>query len=59
MTDQEKVKRAQIIAGFRENMPAIIELAELGAMEIFAKYRAYVKAGFTEQQAIELCCKRP
>lgn len=59
MTDQEKVKRAQLIASFREKIPAMVELAEIVATRLYAEYRAYLKAGFTEQQALELCCKRP
>ena len=59
MTDQEKVKRAQLIATFKENIPAMMEFSEVVAIRLYAEYRAYVKAGFTEQQALELCCKRP
>ena len=46
---------AQSIKRMRENMPAMLEIVELDALQKMAKFRALVKAGFTEAQALELC----
>lgn len=59
MTDADKVKQAQILKNVRnaleENLAAEIERAELRAQIRWMDYKAHIKAGFTPEQALELC----
>ena len=62
MTESEKreAEAAKIAPMLREmleriNTPMYIDLANAVALERMAKYRAHIKAGFTEAQALELC----
>ena len=55
MNETEKVKRAQDVVKLREDLPHFIEIMALTAAVTRAKYKALVKEGFSEAQAIELC----
>ncbi len=55
MNDKEKVKQAQALAALRENMAATPEFIAWEAEVKRAKYLAFLRNGFTEQQALELC----
>lgn len=55
MADSDLVKLAQSIKQMREQLPALMEFAELQARLTRTKYNALLKEGFTEVQAIELC----
>lgn len=57
-SEKEQIALALAVKQFRENLPAMLEIAELNAVNTRAKYLAFVKAGFTEQQALFLC-KQP
>lgn len=54
--DEEKniAELAKAVKKFRDNMMAFIEFNELQAKVDKAKYDAYVKQGFTAQQALYL-----
>lgn len=53
--DKPKVALAQLVVDIRENIFAHIELNQLQAWIIRAKYLALVKEGFTVEQALLLC----
>lgn len=53
MNDKEKVKQAQALAALRENMAATPEFIAWEAEVKRAKYLAFLRNGFTEQQALE------
>jgi hypothetical protein len=53
--DKEQVSIAQSVRTMRENMPALLELAEIQARLARAKFVALSKQGFTDAQALELC----
>lgn len=55
MNEQERISIAQAVRNLRENMPALLEMAQLNAQITRAKYLALVKEGFTEAQALDLC----
>ncbi|MBC7620611.1 MAG: hypothetical protein H7293_16775 [Candidatus Saccharibacteria bacterium] len=55
MNDKDKVKQAQALAHLRENMAATLEFIAWDAEVNRAKYLAYLRNGFSEQQALELC----
>ena len=55
MNEAEKVKRAQALVELREDLPRLLEFMALSATMTRAKFKALVKEGFTEAQAIELC----
>lgn len=55
MNEQDRISLAQAVRNLRENMPALLEMAQLNAQLNRAKYLALVKEGFTEAQALELC----
>ena len=40
-------------------LPAAIELTQHHAQLLFKKYTALKKEGFTDEQALEIICKRP
>ena len=50
-------KLAPILAAWAEELttPMFVERMSLVAMDRMVKYRAHIKAGFTDAQAIELC----
>jgi len=45
----------QMLRAVREELPTQLELATLASQIMRARFNAYVKEGFTEAQAIELC----
>lgn len=51
-----EVQAAQAIKAISDNLkkPAFIELINLAAQEKFAKYQAFMRAGFGAKQALEL-----
>lgn len=53
--DSQKVVRAQLLRSVVDNWAAELEWFTLSARIARAKYLAYIKEGFTEAQAIELC----
>lgn len=57
--EQTRAKLAQDIARMmddaQENWPMRLQIWALQARETRAQYLAYVKEGFTDAQAIELC----
>lgn len=53
--DKAKVARAQLIRRATEDWAAELEWLALNARFTRAKYLAFIKEGFTETQAIELC----
>lgn len=55
MNEQERIGIAQAVRTLRENMPAMLEMAQLNAQLNRAKFLALVKEGFSEAQALELC----
>lgn len=64
MTDSEKrdaedAKLAPMLKDLlsRVHTPLYLDLMYAVAMERAAKYRAHLKAGFTEAQSLELCAK--
>jgi hypothetical protein len=57
MSEKAQFDLAQHIKNLRENMPALLENAELQAKLTFRQYASLVMAGFTEAQALELCKK--
>ena len=52
----DPVKIAKDVKQFRDRIqsPAVLELFSIMAQEKFAKYTAYVRAGFNHKQALEL-----
>ncbi len=57
ITEVPNVERDQMIANIeniKRNLPHIIEFQILNSKIAFAKYNAYVDAGFNEQQALFL-----
>lgn len=40
-------------------LPTAVELAQYHAQLLFKKYTALKKEGFTDEQALEIICKRP
>ncbi|MFS2047538.1 hypothetical protein ACEN9J_03015 [Variovorax sp. Varisp41] len=55
MKEQDRINLAQGVKTIRENLPAMLEMAQLNAQVTRAKYLALVKEGFTEAQALDLC----
>lgn len=53
--EKHQYELAQAVKNLRDNMPAFIELAQLQAAQMRAKYIALVNAGFDAAQALELC----
>jgi hypothetical protein len=53
--DKAKVMRAQLMRKVTEDWAAELEWFALNAKINRAKYLAYLKEGFTEVQALELC----
>lgn len=57
--ERARAKRAQefsaALSDMLQNWPMQLELIAYQAKETRARYHAYVKEGFTEAQAIELC----
>lgn len=54
-TDKERAERAQAMRMLAEEWPALVESFAISARIARAKYLAFVKEGFTEAQALELC----
>lgn len=52
---EPEVKRAEALRELRAALPAMMESHALIAQLKMSQYRAFVAAGFTEAQAIELC----
>ncbi len=55
--DEAAEKLAPMLKQALENLskPFFIDLLNVTAIERMARYRAHLKAGFTESQALELC----
>lgn len=51
----EQLALAQAVKTLKDNMPAMLEMAQLQAKIARERYMALVAAGFTEDQAIKLC----
>ena len=57
MSDQDRVRSAQALKKLRDYMPLLLEHIQIQARLIKAKYDELVKAGFTPEQALQLCGK--
>jgi len=64
MTESEKreAEAAKVAPALKEMLervktPMYIDMMTVIALERMVKYRAHINAGFTEQQALELCTK--
>lgn len=58
VTEVPNVERDKLIAAveqLKRTMPVMLEYSALNAKLKFAQYTDYVNAGFTPQQALELC----
>ncbi len=58
MTDtneKDLLQLAQGVKAMRERLPALLEFHQLNARLMRAKYQAFVKEGFTQEQALYLC----
>ena len=55
MMMEPEIKRAEALKELRAALPQMMETASLIAQYRRTQFQAYVKAGFTEAQAIELC----
>ena len=55
MSNDPAVTLAQAVRQMRETLPAMLEINELQAQITRAKFKALVKQGFTEAQALYLC----
>lgn len=59
MTKEEVQQRQQdlrdAVDQYENSLPLVIRLAESQAAAARAKYLAFVRAGFTEDQALKLC----
>lgn len=53
--DKGKVVLAQLVRDLRDNLPAHIELGQLQARIMRARYLALRDEGFDEHQALTLC----
>lgn len=56
--EADRAALAQSVKNMRENLPALMEFEQLQARLSRHKFQALVEAGFSEQQALELC-RRP
>lgn len=56
-SEKEQFDIAQAVKNMRDNLPAMLEHAEIKAAVTYKQYTAYRAQGFTEAQAIELCKK--
>lgn len=56
MTESKQVELAKSIKDLGEMLknPAYVELINASAKEAYFKYTAYIKAGFSAQQALQL-----
>ena len=63
MSDKNnRFKLEEAMEQYKEALPLMLEEAQLRAKIYRAKYLAYVDTGFTEHDALTLCCaelKRP
>lgn len=55
--DQNAADFAMAVKAIRENIIAHCEFQTLNARIAYAKYKALVEQGFTEEQALKLCEK--
>lgn len=58
VTEVPNVERDKLLAAveqLKRTMPVMLEYSALNAQLKFAQYTDFVKAGFTPQQALELC----
>ena len=55
--DEAAEKLAPLVKQMFENLskPFYLEMISVNALERMVKYKAHIKAGFTEAQALELC----
>lgn len=53
--DKAKVERAQVMRKITEDWAAEMEWMALSARISRAKYLAFIKEGFSESQALQLC----
>lgn len=56
--EQAAAKMAQAVRSLRDNMPALLELAQLETTLIRARYVALIEKGFTPEQALHLCVRK-
>ena len=57
MDENKQVDMAKAIKTMRENMPAMLDYFEINGKIRFKEYQAFLRAGFSEQQALELLKK--
>ena len=57
MDENQQVDIAKAIKTMRENMPAMLDYFEITGQMRFKEYQAFLRAGFSEQQALELLKK--
>ena len=55
MDEKQAVEIAKTIARLKQLEPAMAELLPLQASQLFRKFSSLVRAGFTPEQALELC----
>ena len=57
MDENQQVDIAKAIKTMRENMPAMLDYFEITGQMRFKEYQAFLRAGFSAQQALELLKK--
>ncbi len=55
MTEKEIVEAAKALKDLQDNLPHMLALIEFQARVSMARYKAHIKEGFTEAQALALC----